>query len=182
MLFALNSCTKESRELTYANQQTRIENFVKQFLGKNEGSIAIYQDGIVRIVVTPGEGDEARTADVVRFHYAGYDFSGGSVSKEVLFATNYREYAESVGWNLTGTSITSGKLSDSEPMFGVYSAALSGSELLEGLRIGLQGVKSGEECYILFNGKYGFGKAKVGTIPANAPLAFRIWVDSIEKK
>ena len=52
-------------------------------------------------------------------------------------------------------------------------------ELVPGLRSGLIGVRSGEECQILFTGKYGFGNKAFGTIPANSPLVYRIWVESI---
>ena len=57
---------------------------------------------------------------------------------------------------------------------------LTDKDVLDGLRYGLEGVREGEECYILFSGKYAFGKSKIGTIPANAPLAFRIWVQKVE--
>ena len=36
------------------------------------------------------------------------------------------------------------------------------------------GVKAGEECEILFCGKYGFGNSTFGIIPANSALAFKI--------
>ena len=56
---------------------------------------------------------------------------------------------------------------------------LGEDELVEGLRNGLRGVRGGEECYILFSGKYGFGKKAFGTIPANSALAYHVWVESV---
>ena len=56
---------------------------------------------------------------------------------------------------------------------------LSESGFVKGLKYGLEGVKAGQECYILFSGKYGFGKRELGTIPANSALVYRIWVESI---
>ena len=47
---------------------------------------------------------------------------------------------------------------------------------------GLYGVKAGQECYILFNGKYGFGNKPVGTVSANAALLYHIWVQSIQNQ
>jgi FKBP-type peptidyl-prolyl cis-trans isomerase len=58
----------------------------------------------------------------------------------------------------------------------------SEGELVDGLRRGLPGVKAGDECYILFSGKYGFGDRILGTIPANAALAYHIWVQSISNE
>ena len=58
--------------------------------------------------------------------------------------------------------------------------SLSDDTVLEGLRYGLKGAQKGEECVVLFSGKHGYGKQKVGTIPANAALAFHIWVLDIE--
>jgi FKBP-type peptidyl-prolyl cis-trans isomerase len=40
-------------------------------------------------------------------------------------------------------------------------------------------VKGGEECQILFTGKYGFGNKAFGIIPANSALVYKIWVESI---
>jgi FKBP-type peptidyl-prolyl cis-trans isomerase len=43
-------------------------------------------------------------------------------------------------------------------------------------------VKAGEECEILFCGKYGFGNSTFGIIPANSALAFKIWVVSVSNE
>ena len=53
------------------------------------------------------------------------------------------------------------------------------ASLLEGLRKGLLGVQPGEECEIVFSGKYGFGKKSFGMIPANSALLYKIWVAGV---
>lgn len=40
-------------------------------------------------------------------------------------------------------------------------------------------VKHGDECYIMFNGKYGFGKHTNGTVPGNSALAYHLWISSV---
>ena len=54
--------------------------------------------------------------------------------------------------------------------------------LLEGLRNGLIGVRSGEECEIAFSGKYGFGNEIFGTIPVNSALLYKIWVIGVSNE
>ena len=45
-----------------------------------------------------------------------------------------------------------------------------------------EGVKAGEECEIIFSGKYGFGNDSFGIIPANSALLYKIWVISISNE
>ena len=166
---ALVSCTKESRELMYANQETKIESFVQKRQAENPEARVVYNGGSTRVVVSEGTGVELTARGKVTVYYAGYNFSSGSVGNSSLFATNYKDFASSAGW----------KLSD-ESVFVPLEIDLTDKDVLDGLRNGLEGVREGEECYILFSGKYAFGKSKIGTIPANSPLAFRIWVQSVE--
>jgi FKBP-type peptidyl-prolyl cis-trans isomerase len=167
---ALLSCTKESRELMYANQEERIEKFVVNQQSSNPDVRVVHNGGSTRVVISEGEGVEATARGKVSVYYAGYNFSSGSVSNSYLFATNNKDFASSVNWKLTDDSLMS------EPL----EIDLADKDMLEGLRNGLAGVREGEECYILFSGKYAFGKNKIGTIPANSPLAFRIWVQQVE--
>ena len=166
----LVSCTKESRELLYANQEERIEKFVDSQRSSHPDIRVIHNGGFTRVVVSEGEGVEATARGKVSVYYAGYNFSTGSVSTSNLFATNNKDFATSINWNLSDDTLMS------EPL----EIDLTDKDVLEGLRNGLAGVKEGEECYILFSGKYAFGKSKIGTIPANSPLAFRIWVQKVE--
>lgn len=165
----LPSCTKESRELLYANQEEKIEAFVTAQTKSNPDIRVVYNGGATRVVAVEGDGMEATARGKVTVYYAGYNFTTGAVNKNTLFTTNYKEFAVSNGWALSDESV-----------FVPLELDLSDKDLLDGLRDGLAGVREGEECYILFSGKYAFGKSKIGTIPANSPLAFRIWVQNVE--
>ena len=91
----------------------------------------------------------------------------GSSSGLSLFATNHYETALLSGWNLSGGDWTP------------VTVDLGSGDLVEGLQSGLEGVRAGEVCEILFSGKYGLGKKPLGTVPANSALLYRIWVISI---
>lgn len=164
------SCTKESRELLYANQEESIEKFVTSQRKTNPDIRVVHNGGATRVVVSEGDGVEATPRGKVHILYAGYNFSAGAVTNSYLFTTNNKDFATSIGWKLT----------DAESLYAPLEIDLTDGSVLDGLRDGLAGVKEGEECYILFSGKYAFGKSKLGTIPANSPLAFRIWVQQVE--
>ena len=166
---ALLSCMKESRDLLYANQEAKIESFVEKQVSADADVRVVYNGGATRVVMVEGEGPELTPRGKAGVYYAGYDISNGSIGSSTLFATNSRDLASASGWTLSDDSV-----------FEVLELDLTDRGLLQGLRDGMEGVREGEECYILFNGKYAFGKSKIGTIPANAPLAFRIWVLSVE--
>ena len=168
-LAVLASCTKESRELIYAKQEEKIEAFVKKQTEAVPDVRVVYNGHATRVVMVEGEGPELTARGKASVYFAGYNFSSGSVNSNLLFATNSRDLASSAGWSLSDDSV-----------FEVMELDLTDKGLLQGLRDGMEGVREGEECYILFSGKYAFGKNKIGTIPANAPLAFRIWVLSVE--
>ena len=165
----LLSCTKESRDLLYANQESKIESFVEKQMNADPSIRVVHNGGATRVVMVEGEGPELTPRGRAGVNFAGYDFSSGNVGSTGLFATNNRDVASAAGWTLSDESV-----------FEVLELDLTDRGLLQGLRDGMEGVREGEECYILFNGKYAFGKNKIGTIPANAPLAFRIWVLSVE--
>ena len=165
----LLSCTKESRELVYTNQEKNIESFVQKQMAADPGLRVVYNGHATRLVMVEGDGPELTARGKASVYFAGYTFSSGSIGSSYLFATNSRDLASSSGWSLSDDSV-----------YEVLDLDLTDKGLLQGLRDGMEGVREGEECYILFSGKYAFGKNKIGTIPANAPLAFRIWVLSVE--
>ena len=123
----------------------------------------VYNNGSTRLVREEGTGPMLESNGSVSFYYAGYTFSG-SIDKRNLFVTNHRETAEASGFSLT------------DPDYGLYEINLAETELIEGLKNGIEGVRSGEMCEILFSGKYAFGNSTFGIIPANSALAFQIWV------
>lgn len=163
------ACTKATLEAAYAKQSGRIEAFVKKQLDAY-GSLRVeYRSESTRIVMSEGTGDELSPKGLVLVTYAGYDFSGGNVSASTLFVTNSPDVASGANWELTDESVFKPVVID-----------LGDGSIYKGLRSGLKGVRAGEECYILFTGKYASPKDKIGTIPANAPLAFHVWVEDIE--
>ena len=130
---------------------------------------AVYQNGVTRLVTTYGVGtDSLSSHGTVSFYYAGYVLNNASLNTGDMFATNSKDVAAAAGWNLTDESV-----------FEVKTLKLDDKDIVPGLRRGLAGVKEGQECFILFSGKYGFGKHELGTIPANAALAYHIKVESI---
>ena len=126
----------------------------------------VHNNGSARLVKKEGEGPDLKPDGSVSFYYAGYIFSG-RIDRSGLFTTNHQVTAESNGFNLT------------DPDYSLYEVNLGETELLKGLHYGLIGVKAGEECDILFNGKDAFGNSTFGMIPANSALAFQIWVVSV---
>ena len=163
------SCTGPALQQTYDAQEKKIDSFVSSLQAKDENLHVEYNQGSVRIVITEGTGEEVLSpGGTVSFYYAGYVFTGSSISNGNLFATNSQDVADAAGWTLTDESI-----------FAIETVNLEEDRLLEGLKNGLAGVRQGEECYILFSGKYGYGKKAIGTVPSKSALIYRIWVESI---
>lgn len=162
----LCSCIKEQLEVTYNKQEDQINSYIESTLGKNELYTHTHLNGSNRLTTVQGEGEELSAEGSVTFYYAGYIFNG-NVSTTNMFVTNRKESADDAKWDLTDFS------------FDPLTINLKDDELLNGLKNGLTGVKAGEECEILFSGKYGFGKRPFGIIPANSALLYKIWVISI---
>lgn len=159
-VLTISSCMKSKLEVTYNNQESKIDSYIS---GKGEEYRSIRNGGANRLILKEGEGEELQADGLVSFYYAGYTFNG-SFSASNLFVTNRQEIAEQAGWNLT----------DADYM--IYEINLGDTKLIPGLKDGLLGVRAGEECEILFSGKYGFGNEQFGIIPANSALLYKIWV------
>ena len=156
----LCSCMKSKLETTYNNQESRIDQYLSRY---EETNRIVRNGGANRLILTEGQGDSLKRNGNVSFYYAGYTFNG-SVNASGLFATNHQATAEQAGWELT------------EADFQLYEINLNEARLVQGLKDGLYGVKAGEECEIVFSGKYGFGNENFGIIPANSALLYKIWV------
>lgn len=157
---AFSSCVKSKLEVTYNSQESKIESYIA---GKGDTYRSIRNGGANRLVLKEGEGEELQGNGFVSFYYAGYKFTG-NFSASNLFVTNHQATAEQSGWSLTDAD------------YQIYEINLGEARLIQGLKDGLLGVKAGEECEILFTGKYGFGNEKFGIIPANSALLYKIWV------
>lgn len=167
VLLAPVSCVKQKLETTYNSQEKRIDQYIEKNRGTGEESLrVVYNEGSSRLVTKEGEGEELAMDGNIAFYYAGYIFSG-SISNTNLFVTNHLESATAAGWTLTDEDAK------------VLTINLKEYEMIPGLKNGLTGVKAGEECQILFSGKYGFGKKAFGIVPANSALVYKIWVESI---
>lgn len=160
---ALCSCMKSKLETAYNNQESRIDQYLTKYAESNR---IVRNGGSNRLVLVEGQGDSLSRSGNVSFYYAGYTFSG-SVSSANLFATNHQATAEQAGWDLTDAD------------YQLYEINLKDAKLIQGLRDGLFGVRAGEECEIVFSGKYGFGNENFGIIPANSALLYKIWVTGV---
>ena len=189
------SCVKEKMETIYSKQDTQIDAYIAKARVVKRDSIRLditpnaedptkndttkvkvewedtldvaYNKGSVRLIKTEGTGPGLEEGGAVSFYYAGYVFTS---SPTTLFATNHKETAAGAGFTLT----------DEE--YQLYEADLRDNGLIEGLRNGLIGVKSGEVCEIAFSGKYGFGNEIFGTIPVNSALLYKIWVIGVSNE
>lgn len=163
LALTLTSCMGSKLEETYNNQESRIDSYIS---GKGEGYRSVRNGGANRLILKEGEGEELERSGFVSFYYAGYTFNG-SFSPSSLFTTNDLATAEQAGWNLTDAD------------YRIYEINLKDAELTQGLKDGLLGVRAGEECEILFSGKYGFGNENFGIIPANSAQLWKIWVVAV---
>lgn len=165
-IMMLSGCTKQELETTFNSQEEKIDSFIETQLSAIEGSRVVRNGGSNRLVISEGEGPGLQSDGTVSFYYAGYVFTG-SLNEKNPFATNREEIAAAAGWELTAAN------------YNVLTVNLKDTELVEGLKKGLVGIRAGEECYIIFSGKYGFGKKVLGTIPANSALLYHIWAENV---
>lgn len=161
-------CTKQLLQSTYDKQETQIESFVEARLKEDEKATLTRNGGAYRVTLADSlsHADSLDYGGTVKLYWACFVMSGTSISASNLVATNMKELAQSAGWELTDNG-----------QYELETLTLDDC-LIEGLRLGLHGVKEGDECYILFSGKYGFGKMKQGTIPARSALVYYVWIDS----
>lgn len=166
LLASSTSCVKQKLEDTYTKQEDRIDAYIKSKMNSNPEATLTRNGGANRLTLVHGSGEELSAEGTVAFYYAGYIFSG-SLSPTNLFSTNHQATAEEASWNLT------------DGKYNILTINLKEDDLIQGLKDGLKGVKAGDECEILFTGKFGFGKDQLGIIPENSPLAYKVWVESV---
>ena len=164
------SCTKESIKNLYNSQEQRIETIVNNIINSDTTGTAynVSNSGVQRVVLAEGTGEALTSSGTVTFYYAGYTLPSASLSQNNLFDTNIYDIAKSADRDTTDLSV-----------FEPYTVKLSGSRLVPGLKKGLVGVKAGEQCFVLFSGKYGFGDIELGTIPANSALAYALIIVNV---
>lgn len=164
-VIGMSSCVKQKLEVEYTNQENKIDSYISK--AKKDTMTVTYNGGSTRLTIKQGSGEPLEKNGAVSFYYAGYVFTSSPTS---LFATNHQETADGAGFTLT----------DDEHQ--IFEADMRSTQLLEGVRNGLIGVKSGEVCEIAFSGKYGFGDEVFGTIPVNSALLYKIWVIGVSNE
>lgn len=162
------SCGKKQMDSLYDRQEGFIEAITTNLTNDNPDATVEQKDGIVKITVAHGDGAALGENGSLAFYYAGYYLSSSRLDNSNLFVTNYEELANSARWAISDTT-----------SFEIMTLRLDESDIVEGLKKGLPGVKGGDECYILFNGKHGYGKKKIAKVPSNAALAWHLWVKSV---
>lgn len=113
----------------------------------------VRNNGSNRVVIKEGGAlDSLERGDSLYFYYSGYVFAGG---KGERFATNLEDEPKKIKYGADG--------------------------LISGLHNGLAGVREGENCYIIFSAKYGFGNKIVFNLPKLTPLFYEITVEKLVK-
>lgn len=161
--FMALSCTKQSLEETYSSQESNIDSFLQTEMENNPGSEIIHNRGSNRLVLVQGDGEQLSATGKATVYYAAYVFER-NISTDNLIATNHEETASASDWTTT------------LPSYDPVVFDLKDGDLVAGLKNGMEGVRAGEECYIVFSGKYGFGNKKHGNVPANSALLYHVWV------
>ena len=167
--FLTTSCVKQQLETVYNKQEDQIDQYISRAMlstdesGNPDTLRVVRNEGSNRLVLKEGTGEELAADGYVSFYYASYIFSG-SVSSSNMFTTNRLESAIEVGWSAEESEYT------------LYEISLQDADLIPGLKYGLEGVKAGEECEIIFSAKYGYGNKPLGMIPAKTALLYKIWV------
>lgn len=169
LFLLLCACGKSSLETTFANQSDKIDSYVTRQLESHPEYRVVYDEGVVRMIIAEGEGAELAKGGKVTFYYSGYNFNNTSANANTMFATNDPDIAGASNWNLSDSTL-----------FVPATITLGKDKLVTGLEIGLRGVQAGEDSYIFFSGKYGFGKQQIGTIPANAAICYHVRIEEIE--
>lgn len=173
LTLTLVSCEKQLLQTTYDKQTTTIESFVSARLKADETATLTRTGGAYRVTMNdtldPAR-DSLNYGGTVTFDYALYTLSGSSVSASNLVATSNADIASAAGWTLSD-----------ESQFGPVTKTLD-SNMLEGLRDGLFGVQPDDEAYILFTGKYAYGKTQQGAIPSLSGLVYHVWIKSISNE
>lgn len=182
LCLAASSCVKEKLETMYKKQESQIDSYLSKSNTARRDSTIVYEDGTTkdttwtenleivynkgtaRLITKKGTGPQLSENGAVSFYYAGYIFKGSTPTPANLFATNHKTTAETSQFKVTDAD------------YSLFEVNMAETEILEGLRNGLAGVRSGEECEILFTAKYGYGNRTFGIIPANSALLYRIWV------
>lgn len=164
------ACTKQGQQTLYDKQTGYIEQFLQARMKSDATATLTQNNGSYRLVLhdtlDPAR-DSLRDGGAVSLYFACYTLTSSSINVSNLIATNLEELATQAKWDLSDKS-----------QFKLDTVRLD-KNMVEGLRLGLQGVQPEDEGFILFNGKLGFGKKEHGMIPANSALVYQYWIEEI---
>jgi len=149
------SCNKDNGSDDIITQNEEISQWLESEMEAHQDYSSAYKDGVIRLTTVKGSGEGLAESDSLTFNYSLSAFSKGSISSTKYFSNMDEDPAR----------IEFGR-----------------DKLLKGLEMGLEGVREGECCYIVFSSDFGYGRQRAGTIPANTALAYEIKVVSIKKK
>ena len=172
-LSGVAACSRESLKATYDKQVTFIEGFISAQMKADTNATLVHNGKAYRLTLHDtldrvlGPRESLLDGGKVSLYYACYTLTGSSLSAGNLVATNVKDIARQAGWNLSDTL-----------RYKLDTLTLDNT-LVRGLADGLAGVQPGDEGYILFTGKYGYGKTERGTIPALSALAYYILIEEI---
>ena len=173
LLILMAACSKQSLQSTYDKQASYIEGFVSAQMKKDTLATLTKNGNVYRLTLHDTldvDRDSLKPGGMVSLVYGCFTLTGNSISLSNLVSTNWKELAQAAGWTLTDTT-----------HFKLDTLVLDNS-LVEGLAAGLEGVQQWDEGYILFTGKYGFGKYERGTIPARSALAYYYFIENISNE
>ena len=162
LVSSLISCQKQEQEISVASQEKSIESFVNS---QTSSRVAL-NGGVYRVLLDEGAGDTLALGDSLILEYAAYIFNSG---KGPVFATNIPEIAALAGIDISNSGMEN---------FGIEYGKTT---LLDGVELGLRGVKRGEHSYIIFSSRFGYSNKIVGIVPKYSPLIFEIWIKEVKK-
>jgi FKBP-type peptidyl-prolyl cis-trans isomerase len=159
-LAALASCQQQDAATTYSNQEEAIDKYV---YSKFDSSAVHHTNGVTRVTLTKAAAgaDSLEMGDTAYFYWAGYLFSNGPGT---LFSTDDPKVSTAYA--------------DTIPA----KVKLGETAMIKGLENGLAGIKKGEESYIIFSGKYGFGSDNVYNITKLSALIYHVRLTDIIKE
>ena len=169
-VFAFAACTKQSLQTTFDKQAGYIESFVSTQMKKDATATLTRNGGAYRLTLhdtLDPTRDSLQWGQRVSLYYGCFTLTSSTLSTSNLVATNFKELAAQAKWNLSD-----------ESHFKLDTLTLD-SSLVAGLADGLWGVQPDDEAYILFTGKYGYGKNERGTIPALSALVYYVLIEEI---
>lgn len=164
------ACTKQSLQTTYDKQTTYIENFVSAQMKSDTNATLTRNGGAYRLTMhdtLPAGRDSLQWGQKVSLYYGCFTLTSATVSSSNLISTNIQGLAKQAGWQLSDTTIYK------------LDTLLLDKNLVPGLADGLAGVQEEDEGYILFTGKYGYGKSERGMIPALSALVYYYAIEEI---